>query len=1438
MPGTEPYSSPFILDLDVSEDPDDQDFEFFNPGTPYIASGSPGAFLDQNLPPGERRANFGSPAIAQKGSAENRSSAVATGPRTPSIPSSDSPGGSFHDSSSDSSTYNKRKPSSESSEPTFEAKDASMNDAEMGDWKVEGGHGPDDSEAYGPYSATTASSSTATAFDFNDKIMENDFDFDSAASSPSHFASAMKSPEMPTIKHDTPSRNTPVMKHRQAGHRSKSSQNSITSTMHGLTTNASREASPLSTMITSQESSPSVFFNNSPSPNAGVEFINGTMLGNGAQNNPWQTNYDFSIPNSMVNGGGFMPMRLNNGIPQQMPFSAGMSLMDSMYKPALTIHPTPLKSRVETQIPIKMTLFPFPPGITKLHLPTHTISKPKLLAKQPLTKSPDTLELTTTLVCTSAMQNPEFRRRAFERAAGAPKTSESRSEDEADTVADDDDENKPLNGGEVKICSGCITRERKRAARKKVKKVEEEESWHKDEDKRVIVFNTHEIKDWQQPSSQVLSDTVGDRREPVVHEGALQVDAPMRIACYCRHQNEKLGFQVIFTIKDWTGRLVAQEITSSIMITDDHKTHNMPPHLMGPGGAGVNEHGFMNNPGVDMSFDMPMASFRASQSNTDVQNIQRNYPLSYASSSVLGTPQASQNAPSTTTPRSLSRQASPSGSIGPSNKKRKASGSSKVPSGLAMTRLETMPQHPGGLNPAANGSGAASSQPPYGTSPNMFASPQDITFNHMPQSVQPGHTQFNAGSPTQNGNEQGFISNNNRSQSMDNLALNQLYSAPTSTHPSRAPSPNSMRNSIQAYQQQQAQIAQAVANGLYGMPLPLNPQRPPTIHKMIPNEGPKAGGIEVTCLGSGFCQGLEVMFGDVKATTTTYWGETSLVCLLPPATTGGTVAVTFKHQHQQQLQPYPSPPILKQQAFFKYVDDDEQQIIRTALSVLGHKMTGRMEDVRDLARRIVGDGPSSWGAAGGASPTGGTQQPPVSRFNAAIFGVDVEATLLRILDLIDLDDSSHLPRLNMRRASGQTMLHLACSLGLQRFVAALLARGANPEPRDKGGFTPMHFAAMHNHTQIIRRLILCGADPSWRTLQGYTASDLCTTEETLQSTRRVERHSRRRSGGSIRSRTSSATSLQSLWEPRPNGADVTASPGVSDDADDTSETEEPEYSDEGSDDATPDEVFWMRPRRRSAAPPDLDTSLSNEANGLPVPTTDAVGAGFVSPAAAMTAFRDHLTAQIQHIQQSMQHLNLPQIPNLPDYQAYLPTAPMVRRISSLVPHMGASRNTDVGPANKEADSKWWDLFSGTISNAPPAYEDIFPHEDADTKRASATQAAADAIADDKCSALYDQAQSSGSSVASSSKTSSQVSENLDSSSKHSLSEEGHAQIRLAHGKKIRFRSDRKLFFIWIPILVIIVATMLYNRVPKVWAEGTRLVKSYARSRAERAVEAL
>lgn len=199
-------------------------------------------------------------------------------------------------------------------------------------------------------------------------------------------------------------------------------------------------------------------------------------------------------------------------------------------RPILIIHPTALKSRVETQIPIRMTLYPLPIGVKKLRLPTHTISKPKFLAKPDTERSPEVLELHTSLFCTSAMQDDTKLANAFALARG------DRSFDEAGN------EVKPLDGGEVQICTGCIQRERKRASRKKQRKPDEDEMFQRDEDKRVIVFNTNQLKEWTEPLKNAPPGN-SDMPSPVVPKGALQVEIPMRIACYCRHQNEKIGFQ-------------------------------------------------------------------------------------------------------------------------------------------------------------------------------------------------------------------------------------------------------------------------------------------------------------------------------------------------------------------------------------------------------------------------------------------------------------------------------------------------------------------------------------------------------------------------------------------------------------------------------------------------------------------------------------------------------------------------------------------------------------------------------------------------------------------------------------------------------------------------------------------------------------------------------
>jgi hypothetical protein len=189
--------------------------------------------------------------------------------------------------------------------------------------------------------------------------------------------------------------------------------------------------------------------------------------------------------------------------------------------------------------------------------------------------------------------------------------------------------------------------------------------------------------------------------------------------------------------------------------------------------------------------------------------------------------------------------------------------------------------------------------------------------------------------------------------------------------------------------------------------------------------------------------------------------------------------------------------------------------------------------------------------------------------------------------------------------------------------------------------------------------------------------------------------------------------------------------------------------------------------------------------------------GLASPTAAMTAFRDQLSAHIQHIQQTMQ-LNLPNLPqmprldmmpNLPDYQAYLPTTPMVRRISNLV-----GNNRPEG--SKEQDYRWWDLFSGTVPAAPPAYEEIFPEGDVDTKRASATQAAADAVADNKCAELFDQATAESSTSAAQKKP--VVLSTVRIGQKHTITREQQDQLRLAHAEKVkRLSRDRNLFFIWV-----------------------------------------
>ncbi len=93
-----------------------------------------------------------------------------------------------------------------------------------------------------------------------------------------------------------------------------------------------------------------------------------------------------------------------------------------------------------------------------------------------------------------------------------------------------------------------------------------------------------------------------------------------------------------------------------------------------------------------------------------------------------------------------------------------------------------------------------------------------------------------------------------------------------------------------------------------------------------------------------------------------------------------------------------------------------------------------------------------------------------------------------------------------------------------------------------------------------------------------------------------------------------------------------------------------------------------------------------------------------------------------------------------------------RRVNSVTSFKSLRTQVSLSPADADTSSDepgpenaWHYLspFSTKATTPPPAYDELFPRQgDLDAKRTSAAQAAANAVADAKCAALFDQAESS------------------------------------------------------------------------------------------------
>lgn len=848
------------------------------------------------------------------------------------------------------------------------------------------------------------------------------------------------------------------------------------------------------------------------------------------------------------------------------------------------------------------------------------------------------------------------------------------------------------------------------------------------------------------------------------------------------------------TIKDHLGNVIAQAITNSIMITDDHKTHSAstaavaataPSSALPDGtqlpGAGV----FTPGPSQDAAkvSAISQQNFRAS-STTDLQKLQQFASQYQITPGAFAIPQPTGSSSSSATPRNLSRQASPIDQPGPSNKRRKHSSSGKLPTGLTMTKLDGPQSTSSASSSAVNGQFASSSRGFVSPSERPFATPIGV----------PGP--FGNGPPTPNGNDTNpYFSNLPQTQNID-----QSISAPGSTHASRPNSPglNSRHNFGEP------------AHGLPMGPSPVNQAWPhitnagnrlPTIiHKLVPAEGSTTGGTEVTLLGSGFYPGMEVVFGDTLATTTTFWGDKCLNCLTPPALQPGLVPVVFKHEHPTFGQVPQTPHILpKQQHFFRYVDDRELHMYRLALSILGQKLRNPSDAFQTAQRIMGGDQTALWNLQNDIQG-GSSGQRQVPHFNAQNQTSDLDSKMLTYLEFIDLDDSPRAPRYNSRSATGLTLLHFASSLGLTRFVAGLLARGATPDIQDNNGHTAMHFAALSGHAHIVHRLRLAGANAATRSARGFTPADIAITLPAHQAALIPASHYRSRSVGSspsLRRRHSSSASLSSHWETSSASGSFNY---AQEDLEDDQEADSDEEDVEG----------YFSSSRRSSIHADVTPSLyytrSREervhVDGVNASVEDDVKAERATTQAALVAWRNQLATQIHQFQQSVGRAfpnlpALPPMPALPDYQAY----PMMRRITNLVPNRpGSSWSSKEG---------WWDLLRGNYStppasataHEPPAYEELYPHQEADgdrdrdrdqeLKKHSMLRAAAEAALDDHFEAR----------PSSSTETETMSKDGITDiriGRKTIISREQKEKLRHQQALKMKgLRKDKNLYFFWV-----------------------------------------
>lgn len=170
-----------------------------------------------------------------------------------------------------------------------------------------------------------------------------------------------------------------------------------------------------------------------------------------------------------------------------------------------------------------------------------------------------------------------------------------------------------------------------------------------------------------------------------------------------------------------------------------------------------------------------------------------------------------------------------------------------------------------------------------------------------------------------------------------------------------------------------------------------------------------------------------------------------------------------------------------------------------ALQVVGLKMTGKIEDAKNVAMRIVGT--SATDELQGDGDTRNMMQLALTSYRdirpllltRVGDSEDFESVIVEFLSVLDVPvDQSNTTissAISHTTSSGQTLLHLAAILGFSVLTQFLIKHEIDLDARDRNGYTALHFTTVSGSRDCARLLVQAGADLEIVNVLGKTAQE-------------------------------------------------------------------------------------------------------------------------------------------------------------------------------------------------------------------------------------------------------------------------------------------------------------------------------------------------------------